>query len=442
MFHDYVETGPSLLSGTSNKIRASFRFAPGNTTLANTIRRHILVDVPSVGFRTEPAEKSEVIIQLNTTPLMNEMIAHRIGMIPIRADPKTFDPSRYEFAIDKENTTKEMMDIHASDFVIREKDPENPMDEGRILQTADFFPPDAITGDTCLITRLRPQWNPTASNERLALRAHACVSTGRENIRWSPVSQCSFENTLDDNDERKTEMFRSWLDKYKKIPDASSVSTDRIAELQREYNTMEVKRCFRVNEKGEPNDFTFCIESIGTLSIPHIVEAGLQSIMQRLVKYQDIDGAIPENVTIRHGDTQFISVDFMFQNEDHTLGNLLQHYLVEQHIEGTEDPKIMFAGYKVPHPLRAEMVLRMGLSSEFGDPDLELQTARLALAKVCRSLVGTFKTLISNWSSAMTGDAPIEPDLAPSEQIKNFGVYNVANENENNNENYNNENNE
>ncbi len=433
MFHDYVETGPSLLGNTSNKIRASFRFAPANSTLANTIRRQILVDVPTVGFRTEPAEKSEVMIQYNTTPLMNEMIAHRIGMIPIRADAKTFDAKRYEFAIDKENATKEMMDIHASDFVIREKDPENPMDEGRILQTADFFPPDSITGDTCLITRLRPQWNPTASNERLTLRARACVSSGRENIRWSPVSQCSFENTLDDNEDRKAEMFRSWMDKYKKITDSSAISADRLAELQREYDTMEVKRCYRVNEKGEPNDFTFCIESIGALAVPQIVEAGLQTIVQKLIKYQDIDGSIPENVTVRHADTQFISVDFVFQDEDHTLGNLLQHYLVEQHIEGTEDPKITFAGYKVPHPLKAEMVLRVGLSSEFGDPDLELQTGRLAVAKVCRSLVGLFKTLVSNWSSAMSGAPTIEP--VGSEQPKNFGVYNTVNENYNNNEN-------
>jgi DNA-directed RNA polymerase subunit D len=413
MFHDYVESGPSLLCDTSQKIRASFRLAPSNTVLANTLRRQILVDVPTVGFRTEPAEKSEVIIEHNTTPLMNEMIAHRIGMIPICADPDTFDPHRYEFAINIENNTKNLIDVRAANFIIREKNPENPLDEGRILQTRDFFPPDPLTGDTCLITRLRPQWNPTAADERLILRARATVSTGRENIRWSPVSQCSFENTLDDNAERRREMFYAWLDKQKKIPDPSSIASERLAEFQREYDTMEVKRCFRVDERGEPNDFTFCIESIGAMSIPKIVTTAIQSTIDKLAKYRDIDAILPENVSIRHGDTLYASIDFIFSNEDHTLGNLLQNYLVEHHVEGGETPSITFAGYKVPHPLKAEMALRVGLGTESSNPEADIATARLAVASVCRRLSNLFQKLASDWN-AVTAQITTQTQTTPS----------------------------
>ena len=105
MFHNYEESGPFLLGNTDARIGARFRLAPSNTTLANTIRRQIISAVKTVGFRTEPAETSEVVIETNTTPLVNEMLAHRIGMIPIRVDPAIFDPMRWDFRIEKENAT-------------------------------------------------------------------------------------------------------------------------------------------------------------------------------------------------------------------------------------------------------------------------------------------------------------------------------------------------
>ena len=199
-FINYSESGPNLLgipvSGSPlNKIQASFRFTNTDVTTANTLRRTILTHTSSVGFRTEPYEKSDVEISINTTPLVNEMLAHRIGMIPICADPKTFDTSLYEFHLDKENVTKEIIDVSASDFRVFKKSVTNPLDDPVEVDAKIFFPPDPITGDTVLITRLRPQWNPTAKNERLKLKAKASISNGKENIRWSPVCQVSYEYT-------------------------------------------------------------------------------------------------------------------------------------------------------------------------------------------------------------------------------------------------------
>jgi DNA-directed RNA polymerase alpha subunit/DNA-directed RNA polymerase subunit L len=415
MFHDYQETGPSLLGNSQHKLRAKFRLSPSNYTVANVLRREILVGVPTVGFRTEPAEKSEVIIKENTTPLVNEMLAHRIGMIPIRANPSEFDPERYEFQIAVENTEKTMRDVTASDFIIIEKNPDDPTDEGRQVPTDQFFPPDPITGQTCLITRLRPQWNRSsggaAVNERLVLKAKASISTGKENIRWSPVSQCSYENTMDDNEERQNEMFHKWLEISKKISDPSVVGAERIAELRREYNTMEIQRCYRVDaETGEPNDFTFYLESVGILSVPEIVRLGIDSILRKLSAYQDLDGELPANVQIRHANTQFPCVEFLFQNESHTLGTLFQHYLIDlHHVDGgSEEPKITYAGYDPGHPLRHEMSLKVGISKEIQDPELEFQTARLVVAKTCRYLKSMFQSMMSDWETLFSAPPPAE----------------------------------
>lgn len=394
VFHEYAESGPFLLGSKSNKVGARFRMAPSNTTIANTIRRQILSAVPTVGFRTEPVDKSDVVIDTNTTPIVNEMLAHRIGMIPIRADPATFKPENIEFRIAKENDGKTPMDVSASDFVVMERNPTDPLDEGRVLPTEEFFPPDPITGETCLITRLRPQWNPIAPNEKLSLRARAMIGKGSENSRWSPVSQCSFENTRDDDPERVEAMFQNWIAISKKPDNDAS---------RREFQTMEIQRCFRVDARGEPNDFTFFLESVGVLSVPAIVRSAIEETIALLSTYQDLDGELPDTVKVQHGDTRYSSVDFIFQNESHTLGNLLQYYLVDRHVEGQEEPAIAYAGYKVPHPLKKEMVLRVGLvagAEGTEDPETELQTARFVVAKVVRHVKEVFRGILADWAAA------------------------------------------
>ena len=67
-------------------------------------------------------------------------------------------------------------------------------------------------------------------------------------------------------------------------------------------------------------------------------------------------------------------------------------------MEGTEEPRISYAGYKVPHPLNPEMVLRIGLFPDVEDPEAELHAARLVVAKVARQLRGLFEAMLADWA--------------------------------------------
>ncbi|XP_064653147.1 DNA-directed RNA polymerase II subunit RPB11-like [Lineus longissimus] len=49
---------------------------------------------------------------------------------------------------------------------------------------------------------------------------------------------------------------------------------------------------------------------------------------------------------------------FTIKKEDHTLGNLLRTQLFK-------DPQVIFAGYKVPHPLEHYFVLRVQTTSDY-----------------------------------------------------------------------------
>jgi DNA-directed RNA polymerase subunit L/DNA-directed RNA polymerase alpha subunit len=413
MFANYKEdpsSAPLLSSaatGEEHRLRADFVLLDTNMTIANTIRRAILTQTPSVGFRTEPYDKSDITISINTTPLVNEMIAHRIGMVPINANPLTFNPDLFMFDLDVENKSKEIIDVRAEHFKVYMRDPRKPLEEPVQIDTKTLFPPDPITGETVLITRLRPQWNPTAPNERIKLRARASVSTGGENIRWSPVCQASYEYTLDADEGHLQEVFTRWLARNKKIENLADVDPARLEELKAEFKTMEIQRCYLTDAAGNPNNFTFHVESIGIQAIPTIVHNALVSCEVLVKKYQDIDGgAMPPNVRIQEGDSRFPSIDFIFTNESHTLGNLLATWLVDNKISEAADNVITYAGYKVPHPLRPEMFVRVGVKEGL-DVDVRKQTARQAVAEACKELMKLFRVLTLAWDE-VSGAAPSE----------------------------------
>ena len=62
----------------------------------------------------------------------------------------------------------------------------------------------------------------------------------------------------------------------------------------------------------------------------------------------------------------------IFAQEDHTLGNLLRHQLLK-------DPNVLFAGYKNPHPLDHNIILRVQVcsSSVFNRPVFLFDLIRL-----------------------------------------------------------------
>jgi DNA-directed RNA polymerase subunit L/DNA-directed RNA polymerase alpha subunit len=421
MFQNYLEKKECvpLLTSKEHKLRATFEMSSCNTTIANTLRRQTLVATPSVAFKTEPAVESNVKIIKNRTTFPDQMITLRVGMIPIAADPYSFDPSLYVFQLNVKNETDTIINVTASDFIVMKKDHPNAT-EGVRLPTEQFFPPDPITGQTCLIVRLRPQWDPTRDVESLELTATASIGTGSMNMRWSPVSQCSYENTLDTNEARQKEMFEQWIKESKKVEEGADPGL--MKRLRAEFDTMEVKRCFKVNEVGEPNHFTFHIESIGIRSVPTIIMDGILACKTLVNTYKDIDTMIPANVTFQKSNTRYSGIECIFQNENHTLGNLLQTYLTYNHIEGSKEPKIAYTGYKIPHPLRPELVVMVALfpveGGEVRTDDIEIGVARYALAQVCRSLVSYFEEMAKDWSRTTGIPIPIPKEVAPLEASK------------------------
>jgi DNA-directed RNA polymerase subunit L len=82
-----------------------------------------------------------------------------------------------------------------------------------------------------------------------------------------------------------------------------------------------------------------------------------------------------------------LGYDFVFQNQDHTLGNLLQTWIDQNYIDNGE---VTYVGYMIPHPLSDEMILTIGVA------DGQEKTARRILKETARSCTAIFR----EWSEA------------------------------------------
>jgi len=372
-----------------------FRMEPTHVTYANTLRRTIITDVETVAFASDIAgdgSTTDVAISKNSTAMSNEMLAHRIGLLPIHVEnPLEWDPDEYTFKLDITHDSTEQRDVVASDIqVFKNRGPE---EEPLPVPSVQFFHPDPVTHDTSLLAILKGRVG-TQEPEVLSFTARATVGTGRQNARFMPVtSRCAYAYTRDDSEERKKELFTAWLTNHKKVnPTEIESNSTRKGELEREFATMEIQRCYKMDARGEPFSFDFVVESVGVLDPKYIVARALEVLQKKLLAYASIDsGDLPETLKMRPADARMKGFDFLFQQEDHTLGNLLSTWMERNMMENDE---ISFVGYKVPHPLRDEMLLRVGVESG-KDTD-----ARAAIAKAARSCAQMFADWLAQWSAA------------------------------------------
>lgn len=392
--HDFEFVHHKLENNVHGKMQ-KFTLSPIHVTYANTLRRIILTGIDTVAFRsdmTSTGTTTDVVIKQNDTPMTNEMLADRIGLVPLHIEnPLSWKREEFVFTLDVTGSQDEMTYVTASDFTITKRVPVATEDGFKevIINTAEIFRPDRVTGQTALIAMLPPSTPP----QRIHAIAYASKGTGREHARFSPVSQCSYEYSLDMNPERQEKMFTDWLAVAKKVTSIDKAS-EQYAKLRREFNTMQIKRCYLVNERQEPYSFDFTVETVGPLSVDYIVNQACEAGANMCNTFSNIHLTVPDTVVISHAATRIVGFDFLIRKQDHTLGNMLQTWLVQHHIEGTDQPHITYAGYSVPHPLRDEMILRIGVAD--GNED----TAKQAIAAAARGCSAMFQELRQAWNAS------------------------------------------
>lgn len=192
-FKDNFEIKISSIDGRT----ANFDLIHIDTSIANALRRIMISEVPSVAADT-------VYMFMNTSVIQDEVLAHRIGLIPLNIDPdllswvdKTVDENdRYN----EDNTIVFSLDVTCTKNPHAPKDSTNPRELYRnayvYAKDLKFEPhgnqlekfkknPVGPADKDILIAKLRP-------GQEISLRAHCILGEGSDHAKFSPVATASY----------------------------------------------------------------------------------------------------------------------------------------------------------------------------------------------------------------------------------------------------------
>ena len=318
------------------KNRYCFNIHNVDLSIINALRRIILSDINVVGFDGEI--HPSLTIEINDGPLHNEIMLHRLGLIPIyfsETETDEFVSDDYEFSLDVQNNDVVIINVTTHDFKITKMGVELPTKEIHRL-----FPVDSITKSPILITRLRP-------GERFkVVNGRAIKSSASHHAGFSAVSLCTIEFTQDP------------------------------IESAKQNNVLDKERAYLKNAYGDPLNILFSIESECALTPKYLFSKAIDILTDKLHK-------IIQNINVDTVSQSYIKFEttetggqFIFSNEDDTLGNFLQstlhNYYIRENKAGPRDIYIKYVGYYCPHPLDSTMILRINPDTDIDkvNPDI------------------------------------------------------------------------
>lgn len=332
-----------ITSETANSVTDLFTFTLSgvNVSLANAIRRVILSDIPSIIFRTAPYEKNKATILTNTTRLNNEIIKQRLGCIPIHIkNINDFPLKDYIMEVNVENKTDTIMFVTTKDFMFKNVVTKEKLSEEKIRE---IFPSNVYSNNFIDFVRLRPKLSDELTGEKIHLMCELDIGTAKEDGMYNVASTCSYGYTVDDvaRDTVLAKKKQQWKDEGK--------NADEIDFESKNWVLLDGLRITK------PNSFDFQVESIGIYSNVELVIASCEILIARLDK---IDNLIEKDeLTINNSsNTMANSFDIILENEDYTIGKILEYFLYAKYYE----TKILtFCGFKMMHPHDLESIIRV-----------------------------------------------------------------------------------
>ncbi|MCU0632123.1 MAG: DNA-directed RNA polymerase subunit D [Methanolinea sp.] len=149
---------------------ARFRLSGTSQPFANALRRAMIGEVPTLAIE-------DVRIYDNTSALFDEMLGHRLGLIPIRTDLNCYIPQDHcscEGAGCDRCSVMFTLSVEGPGMVYsRDLIPQDP----RAVPAVDAIP----------IVKL-------VKDQKVVLEARAVLNKGRVHAKWQPTTTCGFKN--------------------------------------------------------------------------------------------------------------------------------------------------------------------------------------------------------------------------------------------------------
>lgn len=305
---------PKLELLSQSNWNLTFRLTSADLSFANSIRRIIISDVPTMAIE-------QVVVKENTSPLFDEFICHRLGLIPLISETaEKYNYSRdcnceskcskcsVEYRIKKFCNT-EKMDVTTEDIELINSDRNIKIE----VQPVKYDPPIVIA--------------KLAKNQKIDMYLTARKGIGKAHAKWSPVCCCVLQqvpnitfyergaklnllnskqrkNFVDScpskvfrideetqeivvSDSNKCTYCEECMNKYSEMQDEMKQKNDK-------YEKIRTQDAFKIEPKK--NEFVFKIEGTGSLKPKTILTQAFELLEKKLRELVDeVDNCIKNN---------------------------------------------------------------------------------------------------------------------------------------------------
>eukprot|EP00924_Labyrinthula_sp_SR-Ha-C_P001612 augustus_masked-scaffold_18-processed-gene-3.15-mRNA-1 protein AED:0.35 eAED:0.35 QI:0/-1/0/1/-1/1/1/0/301 len=245
-----------------------FDLINADPSIANALRRIMLAEVESVAIEN-------ILLYMNKSVIHDEILCHRIGLIPIKLDPKVVkalppDLQEVKFRLKVKNETRENKRVYSKDF-------EYIKNEKQIEILGEF---PSVLHDDILINILAP-------GDELELEAICAISCGADHAKFSPVATAGYRAApvIEVLDKDLKHLVKDCPSKVFDIEDGKvAVKNERGCTFCRE--------CLRKEKYGgnEPvslmrneRHFIFTVESVGVLPPVEIFRRAIKILRDKCV---------------------------------------------------------------------------------------------------------------------------------------------------------------
>ena len=337
---------PIVKHSEENKGIMKFTIENTNVSIVNALRRVILTDLETVVFNTD---NNNINIISNTTRFHNEILKQRLGCIPIHIKGKE-DIDNLIIELNKNNVTDSMQYVTSADFKIKNITTDKYLTDE---QTKKIFPPNKITKEFILFTRLRPKISNDIPGEIITLKARLKTATAKEDGMYNIASTCAYGNTED-----SVEQHNQWQEIAEEL-ETKGLSKTKIAYQRQNWYTLQAKRYF-IN-----NSFDFKLESVGVFKNIEIVNMACDNIIKRLHKIAEKIEANQVKLD-RNSTAMNNAVDIILEGEDYTIGKVIEYILHEQYYK--KDAELTYVGFIKKHPHDDYSIIRIAFTGSGSNP--------------------------------------------------------------------------
>lgn len=327
---------------------------------ANALRRAVLAHIPVVAMRGFPDAESTIYITENTGPFNNEILKQRMQCIPVHLTDRSVDLDKYTIRIDVE-ATEGVRNVTTEDIKIT-WGADNTAVPAKTVR--EIFPPDPISGDYIIITRLNPAIPGVAPAEKLSLTAKLYWTDGSVEGTASAASTCSYAATPD----------------LEKQAAAWSTISQTTSESTREHTDFLLGPGARM---VIPNSYDWVIESIGVHEPMHLLGIACDVVLADVAANVAALGD-PERIRATSNGAANAH-DVRITGDEYAVGYLLQSEMYNKHCTKSSTN---YVGFRKDHPHDSHATLRVAL-----DTATTSEAVAAAVADAADAITGTITAI-------------------------------------------------